>query len=574
MTVGNKLTPLQILTEINANLPDNFAEQITPAVVRQILADISASYATSISSVGVSILDFGGVADGSKDNTAALTAAMASFSNSAFSAYLTGPRIRFPAAAKSYFFAGVINLKQTVILEGDTSPQAGGGALASVLQFPANSGGFIVNYYNTFGTGVQSPATTGADGTTFRNLAILGGGGTQDTTGEKAGIWCRAQTRIEDCSINNFPGDSVRIVAGIGSGGALEGQASGCEFSNVVVNNSGRHGLYIQGGDANTCHTVRFNVHSAGCCGLLDQCFLSSQHDMFQVDSCNTKQMCQVSYTDGNAYQLIDNTAGIGASTTPGTNNAVWYLLGTTGAFPGLPAWSNSGTYIPGSPILTQGVDQAVLLNAPYTESGFPLNHSSVGTLVINPVLQPGGWTIYSKLMGENDANGAPFTMYNTGVFNTITYTQSSTIYEIIAGIGEFGSTNFLGTWISFYDKQNWPFILRWQANLGGSPSGSTADLILAYSDGIPEIAYITGPNTTQQFGTGAAVPLIHGFPTIGIGSGLNARRQTYSTAAPTSGTWARGDFVWNTAPSSGGTLGWSCTVAGTPGTWTALTLN
>lgn len=49
MTVGNNISATQILTEINANLPDNFAEQITPAVVRQILADISASYVNNLS---------------------------------------------------------------------------------------------------------------------------------------------------------------------------------------------------------------------------------------------------------------------------------------------------------------------------------------------------------------------------------------------------------------------------------------------------------------------------------------------------------------------------------------------
>lgn len=37
---------------------------------------------------------------------------------------------------------------------------------------------------------------------------------------------------------------------------------------------------------------------------------------------------------------------------------------------------------------------------------------------------------------------------------------------------------------------------------------------------------------------------------------------------APVSGTWAVGDKVWNTEPASGIYIGWTCTVAGTPGTW------
>lgn len=47
------------------------------------------------------------------------------------------------------------------------------------------------------------------------------------------------------------------------------------------------------------------------------------------------------------------------------------------------------------------------------------------------------------------------------------------------------------------------------------------------------------------------------------------------STAAPTSGTWAKGDVIKNSAPAEAGAAGnkyvidgWICTVAGTPGTW------
>lgn len=47
------------------------------------------------------------------------------------------------------------------------------------------------------------------------------------------------------------------------------------------------------------------------------------------------------------------------------------------------------------------------------------------------------------------------------------------------------------------------------------------------------------------------------------------------STAAPTGGTYAQGDFVRNSAPSEAGVagsayvvLGWVCTVGGTPGTF------
>lgn len=42
----------------------------------------------------------------------------------------------------------------------------------------------------------------------------------------------------------------------------------------------------------------------------------------------------------------------------------------------------------------------------------------------------------------------------------------------------------------------------------------------------------------------------------------------TFDTAAPTTGTWSRGDIIYNVAPSAGGFIGWVCTAAGAPGTW------
>lgn len=41
-----------------------------------------------------------------------------------------------------------------------------------------------------------------------------------------------------------------------------------------------------------------------------------------------------------------------------------------------------------------------------------------------------------------------------------------------------------------------------------------------------------------------------------------------YGGSAPTSGTYAEGDIVWDTSPSAGGHIGFVCVTSGTPGTW------
>ena len=43
---------------------------------------------------------------------------------------------------------------------------------------------------------------------------------------------------------------------------------------------------------------------------------------------------------------------------------------------------------------------------------------------------------------------------------------------------------------------------------------------------------------------------------------------QTVGTAAPTTGTWDKGNIVWNESPSNGGKIGWVCTTGGSPGVW------
>ena len=62
-----------------------------------------------------------------------------------------------------------------------------------------------------------------------------------------------------------------------------------------------------------------------------------------------------------------------------------------------------------------------------------------------------------------------------------------------------------------------------------------------------------------------------------GLAEGSIAALYQATTAAPTTGTWMRGDFVTNSAPTELGEvlskyviLGWVCVAAGTPGTWVA----
>ena len=58
------------------------------------------------------------------------------------------------------------------------------------------------------------------------------------------------------------------------------------------------------------------------------------------------------------------------------------------------------------------------------------------------------------------------------------------------------------------------------------------------------------------------------------LGNGFTMGTTHYQgagTAAPTTGTWDRGNIVWNEQPASGQPIGWVCVGGGSPGTWSTF---
>jgi hypothetical protein len=62
------------------------------------------------------------------------------------------------------------------------------------------------------------------------------------------------------------------------------------------------------------------------------------------------------------------------------------------------------------------------------------------------------------------------------------------------------------------------------------------------------------------------------------MAAGVNAGFDNQGTAAPTTGTWAQGDFIKHSAPVEAGAAaskyviwGFGCVAGGTPGTWVQL---
>lgn len=68
--------------------------------------------------------------------------------------------------------------------------------------------------------------------------------------------------------------------------------------------------------------------------------------------------------------------------------------------------------------------------------------------------------------------------------------------------------------------------------------------------------------------GTSYALGLIDAPHVYGKQPAQAPAHESAGAAAPTTGTWFRGDRIHNSQPSPGGVLGWICTQSGTPGVW------
>jgi hypothetical protein len=86
----------------------------------------------------------------------------------------------------------------------------------------------------------------------------------------------------------------------------------------------------------------------------------------------------------------------------------------------------------------------------------------------------------------------------------------------------------------------------------------------------INEGVAITGGNSSNGMSTTESWSILaSGEWTNTVPEGIQVLKYGYTgTAAPTTGTWAQGDIVYNTNPTAGGFFGFICVTAGTPGTW------
>lgn len=252
------------------------------------------------------------------DCAPALRNAIASISTNVISGAIGGPKILLPYG--TIHVNSTIELKRTVTIQG----RSGGGMAGqtgTIVKFPADTMGFIVQRYNTTGSGVEVPATTGADDSVFRSFTLQGGGGTNASA---HGIWLRARATIEDVIVTGFKGNGINIVATAGGGGALEGNANNWQVSRCSVISNGGHGLFTDGADCNAGAAVGVNASSNTGYGIYDSSFLGNSYvgchsasnvaGAYQTDNANAGNVLVGCYSESGqpASKLVHPTLILG----------------------------------------------------------------------------------------------------------------------------------------------------------------------------------------------------------------------------------------------------------------------
>jgi hypothetical protein len=87
------------------------------------------------------------------------------------------------------------------------------------------------------------------------------------------------------------------------------------------------------------------------------------------------------------------------------------------------------------------------------------------------------------------------------------------------------------------------------------------------YGTGIPDGAYVVSRDATSI--TLSANATATNTTVMFYEQQYTIKAENYVT--PSTGIWRKGDIVWNNDPASAESIGWVCTVSGTPGTWKAF---
>ena len=527
------------------------------------------------------------------DASEAMQNAIASVSVDASAVGGAGPEIILPYGR--VHFESTLEINKTIQLKGHGTGQSGG--RASILEFAADTHGIIVHAINTYdidkggpawgsgttyvagdnvyrltggvtnvymcvtpggGTSTVGPShTTGdatlADGYTWRLMVLASQGGGASTlrdffivslggtTGH--GLWCRGRVFAHNVRIGAFPEDGLHIWADINPQGETQGNANNCHFSNMRISSNGGNGVFLKGGDVNACMFDHIDSSANWGCGFNDESYLGNTYVMSHTNGNGVGG--QVHYA-GDRYYVIDPV--LASTTVPGTDSAVWGDLPAGGAHPSYPDWVSGNPYVLGNSFRTTSDNSIGVIIGPYTESGQPptsiaASWIAIGGGVANNVGP--AFTITSALGGNGILQNFQVPSPTGSAVDWTTYIGRGIDEAITVKAEGDGSYGLALYWDD--TNQCWGFTHNREPTAG---TGIRFTTLLSTFTGGRSAAINNGE---VIFGQG-----------LWLGNTVvSSRHLTFRSDIPTTGRWAAGDTIFNSAPLLGEPWGWRCIMTG-----------
>jgi hypothetical protein len=502
-----------------------------------------------------------------------------------------GAFISFPAG--DFWFSGTVHLYTHMHIRG-----AGFGYQPSTcltrLLFPVDTTGIRVWDGSELANSVygQSPAgstVTGGNGYSAANSCIedLGVFCLNDATISGHGIHSSATVRLNRVNVQGFGEDGVRIFAYNPNKGSIgvnrgTGQADcWCITDSVIRSNKG-NGLYVQGADANAGVAQMILGGNNGLWDFVDASDLGNTYVGMQSDGSGlgsfknfAKSTLVGCYNESKATALDPEAILVGGPNLNLAFQSPALFIGGDGSGAAAMVTEITNGVVTSILPLLGGSGYTTAPVTPYKEgdgSGLAVTANIVGGSVVSYTITNGGSGYSGSGMGRTPAqvkaiDGGGGTILS-GPVNVPNYNNASTRY-LEAYIAYGGNTLFSAAAFrnSGVDTAGF-FLLRWNE---ATKAWYTAGQGGSGHDNTTTIRWVSNIASGDTMGRAADVePGSMQFPDgfwLGGGQGNDAgtkgRQMTNGTAAPSAGQWARGDIVWNTAPSAGGSMGWMCVTTG-----------
>jgi hypothetical protein len=510
--------------------------------------------------------DFTGTPGTSTDNYTPTLKAIAFWERSDAAQSTITRIIRF--GAKKYWFSQGFEVHATVLLRGRATSMEPG---ATTFYFPSTVTCFTLQTDHTTGlTGFSLPSVGEGNASILDGFEIrhhyVTGSFSHLVYSEAHGIYGRVYATLRNLQLTFIAGHAIVFKGAANAGAPREGQVNEFKISDCLVHSAGGHALWIADVDANAGYVAGFSSRTqVGGCGIKSENSFTNTFSGIHIAGYGNRGV----HLAGRRYQLI-NGAGTTApnTTTPGTNNAIWYDLGPGAAFVNFPDYNSS--------------DDFSLYRLPIWDSGGANLYLGVyfelapgGTIghIIPPSFAVGGTLTLTSYSGW---------LYHDTNIGTVTLKGYSTRRMFASGSAEATNNGLTSGAGMGTDQAEFPFsdarggvsvFNHWRdKDNSGAPyhfGYFNNELVYRQFNSNP-IWRITTSSSTRTFGRSAPVnhvPAFYQFGLINLGDDNLARLQTLESARPTTGYHAAGEVVWCSNPGQFGAAAWVPSAAGTPGT-------